>query len=66
MREKWKDLWYKLRSLRVQVFFVMFCVGIIPVVLISNILLKAYNSQIISQKTEELFIREELWWLTRT
>ncbi len=54
MREKWKDLWYKLRSLRVQVFFVMFCVGIIPVVLISNILLKAYNSQIISQKTEEL------------
>lgn len=54
MREKWKNLWYKLRSLRVQVFFVMFCVGIIPVVLISNILLKAYNSQIISQKTEEL------------
>lgn len=54
MKEKWKNLWYKLRSLRVQVFFVMFCVGIIPVVLISNILLKAYNSQIISQKTDEL------------
>lgn len=54
MKEKWKNLWYKLRSLRVQVFFVVFFVGIIPVILISNILLKAYNSQIISQKTDEL------------
>lgn len=54
MKEKWKNLWYKLRSLRVQVFCVMFLVGIIPVILISNILLNAYNSQIISQKTDEL------------
>lgn len=54
MKEKWKNLWYKLRSLRVQVFFVMLCVGMIPVVLISHILLNAYNSQIISQKTDEL------------
>ncbi|MCI8562030.1 MAG: cell wall metabolism sensor histidine kinase WalK [Lachnospiraceae bacterium] len=54
MKEKWKNLWYRLRTLRVQVFCVMFLVGIIPLVLISNILLKAYNAQIISQKTEEL------------
>jgi len=32
----------------------MFLVGIIPVILISNVLLKAYNSQIVSQKTDEL------------
>jgi len=54
LKEKWKNLWYRLRTLRVQVFCVMFLVGIIPLVLISNILLKAYNAQIISQKTEEL------------
>lgn len=54
MKEKWKSVWYSLRSLRVQVFSVMFLVGILPVILISNILLKAYNAQIISQKTDEL------------
>lgn len=54
MKEKWKSVWYRLRSLRVQVFSVMFLVGIIPVLLISNIVLKAYNAQIISQKTDEL------------
>lgn len=32
----------------------MFLVGILPVILISNILLKAYKAQIISQKTDEL------------
>ena len=54
MKEKWKSVWYRLRSLRVQVFSVMFLVGILPVILISNILLKAYNAQTISQKTDEL------------
>lgn len=54
MKEKWKKLWYRIRTLRVQVFCVIFLVGIIPLVLISNILLKAYNAQIISQKTDEL------------
>jgi len=54
LKEKWKSVWYRLRSLRVQVFSVMFLVGILPVILISNILLKAYNAQIISQKTDEL------------
>lgn len=54
MKERWKTIWYKLRSLRIQVFSVMFLVGIVPVILISNILLKAYNAQVISQKTDEL------------
>jgi len=54
LKEKWKSVWYRLRSLRVQVFSVMFLVGILPVILISNILLKAYNAQTISQKTDEL------------
>lgn len=54
MKEKWNNIWYRIRSLRIQVFSVMFLVGIIPVVLISNVLLKAYNSQIVSQKTDEM------------
>lgn len=48
------NVWYKLRSMRVQVFFVLFLIGIIPVLLISQILIKSYNSQIISQKTDEI------------
>lgn len=54
MKEKWIEIWHKMRSLRIQVFSVVFLIGIIPVILISNILLNAYNSQLISQKTEEL------------
>ena len=54
MKENLKNVWYRIRSLRIQVFSVMFLVGIIPVILISNVLLKAYNSQIVSQKTDEL------------
>lgn len=54
MKEKLKELWHRMRSLRVQVFTVVFLTGLIPVILITNILLNAYDSQIISQKTEEL------------
>ncbi len=54
LKEKWKSIWYKLRSMRIQVFAVVFLVGILPVILFSNIVVKAYNAQIISQKTNEL------------
>ncbi|MCD7826573.1 MAG: HAMP domain-containing histidine kinase [Clostridiaceae bacterium] len=54
MKEKWKSIWYSLRSMRVQVFAVVFLVGMLPVILFSNIIIKAYNSQIISQRTDEL------------
>lgn len=54
MKEKWNELWNRMRSLRIQVFLVVFLIGLIPVILISNIILNAYNSKLISQKTEEL------------
>lgn len=54
MKEKLKSIWYKLRSMRVQVFSVMFLVGIIPVIIFSQVVIKSYNSQIISQKTDEI------------
>lgn len=40
--------------MRVQVFSVMFLVGIIPVIIFSQVVIKSYNSQIISQKTDEI------------
>lgn len=54
MKEKFKNIWYKLRSMRVQVFSVMFLVGIIPVIIFSQVVITSYNSQIISQKTDEI------------
>lgn len=54
MKEKWMDLWYKLRSMRVQVFAVMVLVGVLPVILFSSVVTKAYNAQIISQKNDEV------------
>lgn len=54
MKEKWKQIWYQLRSLRLQIFAAMFLVGLIPVLLFSRIVIKSYNGQIISQKTEEV------------
>ena len=40
--------------MRIQVFTTMFLAGIIPVILFSNIIIKAYNSQIITQRTDEI------------
>lgn len=54
MKDKWKDLWRKLRSMRWQVFSVVFFVGFIPVLAFSTIMIRSYNDQIISQRTDEL------------
>lgn len=54
MKEKWTAIFNKMRSMRIQVFTTMFLVGIIPVILFSNIIIKAYNSQIITQRTDEI------------
>lgn len=54
MREKWKQIWYQLRSLRVQIFAVLFFIGLIPVLVFSIIVIKSYNEQIISQKKEDI------------
>ena len=47
MKEKWTAIFNKMRSMRIQVFTTMFLAGIIPVILFSNIIIKAYNSQIV-------------------
>ena len=54
MKEKWTAIFNKMRSMRIQVFTTMFLAGIIPVILFSNIIIKAYNSQIITQRTDEI------------
>ncbi|MCI8339686.1 MAG: HAMP domain-containing histidine kinase [Lachnospiraceae bacterium] len=54
MKEKWVQIWNQLRSLRIQIFAVMFLVGLVPVLLFSRIVIKSYNGQILSQKTDEV------------
>lgn len=54
MKERWQMIWTKMRSMRIQVFTAMFLIGIIPVILFSNMIIKSYNSQIISQRTDEI------------
>ncbi len=54
MKEKWNEIWYQLRSMRVQLLLVMFLVGLIPVVLFSIIFIRTYNGQTISQKNDEV------------
>lgn len=54
MKEKWNEIWYQLRSMRVQILSVMFLVGLIPVVLFSIIFIRTYNGQTISQRNDEV------------
>lgn len=54
MKEKWNEIWYQLRSMRVQLLLVMFFVGLIPVILFSIIFTRTYNGQTISQKNDEV------------
>lgn len=54
MKERFAGFWDKIHSMRVQVFVVMFFVGMIPVILVTNIVIRAYNSQTISQKNAEI------------
>lgn len=54
MKEKWTKFLYNLKSMRVQVFVILVCIGLIPLILIFNVLSDAYNSQSISKRTEEL------------
>lgn len=54
MKEKWNEIWYQLRSMRVQLLLVMFLVGLVPVVLFSIIFIRTYNGQTISQKNDEV------------
>ena len=51
----WSSLLYNIRSMRVQVFGIMLCIGLIPVIFLFNIITDAYVSQMLSQKTEEIY-----------
>lgn len=54
MKKHWEELLYRLRSMRVQLFVVLLVVGLVPVILFSNIMIHIYDSKLISQRTDEL------------
>lgn len=54
MKKQWEELLYRLRSMRVQLFAVLVIIGLFPVILFSNIIIRAYDSKLISQRTDEL------------
>lgn len=54
MKRHWEELLYRLRSMRVQLFAVLVVIGLFPVILFSTIMIRAYDSNLISQRTEEL------------
>ncbi|MBR1744267.1 MAG: two-component sensor histidine kinase [Lachnospiraceae bacterium] len=54
MKAKWDEIWYQLKSMRIQLLLVMFLTGLIPVVLFSIIFIRTYNGQTISQKNDEV------------
>lgn len=54
MKKRWKELLYRLRSMRVQLFAVLIVVGLIPVIFFSAIIIRTYTSRLITQRTEEL------------
>lgn len=54
MKKHWEKLLYRLRSMRVQLFVVLLVVGLVPVILFSNIMIHIYDSKLISQRTDEL------------
>lgn len=54
MKKRWEELLYGMRSMRVQLFAVLVIVGLFPVLLFSNIMIRTYDSKLISQRTDEL------------
>lgn len=54
MKEKWNKFIYYIRSMRIQVFTVVLLAGVLPVLVFSNIITRAYNNRAISQKTDEM------------
>ena len=54
MKKIWQNLLYNLRSMRMQVFGILVCMGLIPVIFLFNIISDSYRSQLISQRKDEL------------
>ena len=54
MKKLLNNLLYNFRSMRMQVFIILVCAGLIPVVFLFNIISNAYDSQLLSQRKDEL------------
>ncbi len=54
MKKRWDKIRYQLKSMRAQLFTVIFLVGLIPVILFSIIFIRTYNGQTISQRNDEV------------
>lgn len=54
MKDVWGNLLYNLRSMRVQVFGILLCVGLIPIIFLFSVITNTYDTQMVSQRTDEL------------
>lgn len=54
MKSVWGNLLYNLKSMRVQVFGILLCVGLIPIIFLFSMITNTYDTQMVSQRTEEL------------
>ncbi len=54
MKKLWSDFIYNLRGMRTQMFFILLCLGILPIIFLFNLITNEYHSQLISQRTDEL------------
>lgn len=54
MKSVWGNLLYNLKSMRVQVFGILLCVGLIPIIFLFRVITNTYDTQMISQRTDEL------------
>lgn len=54
MKNVWGNLLYNLKSMRVQVFGILLCVGLIPLLFLFTVIVNTYDTQMLSQRTDEL------------
>lgn len=54
MKNVWSNLLYNLKSMRVQVFGILLCIGLIPIIFLYSMTMNTYDTQMISQRTDEL------------
>ena len=55
LKNVWNNLLYNLKSMRVQVFGILLCVGLIPIVFLFSVITNTYDTQMVSQRTDELY-----------
>lgn len=54
MKNTWSSLLYNIRSMRVQVFGLLLCTGLIPIIFLFTVITNTYDTQMVSQRTDEL------------